>query len=98
MDYEVRQRRLDRAYDAMLTELFVGFVVTLVTWFLWIASPGLIGPMLYEHSLFENLPVPQVLCTLAWIWMFRLARPRLDSGERSWRYRDQAGVRAAQRG
>lgn len=91
MDYEVRQRRLDRAYDAMLTELFVGFVVTLVTWFLWIDSPRFIGPMLYEHSLFENLPVPQVLCTLAWIWMLRLARPRLDSGERSWRYRDQPG-------
>jgi hypothetical protein len=91
MDYEVRQRRLDRAYDAMLTELFVGFVVTLVTWFLWIASPGYIGPMFYERSLLEGVPVAQVLCTLAWIWMFRLSRPQLEGGERSWRYRDRAG-------
>jgi uncharacterized membrane protein YqjE len=91
VDYESRQRRLDRAYDAMLTELFVGFLVTLLTWFLWVASPGYMGPMFYEPSLFETLPVVQVLCTIGWIWMLRLSRPRPEQGERSWRYRDQAG-------
>ena len=75
----------------MLTELFVGFVVTLVTWFLWIASPGYIGGMFDERPLFEALPMAQVLCTIAWIWMLRLSRPRPESGEPSWRYRDQAG-------
>ena len=91
MDYENRQRRLDRSYVAILTELFVGFVVTLLTWFLWITSPGYIGPMFYEPSLFESLPVAQVLCTLAWIWMLRLSRPQPEAGERSWRYRYLAG-------
>jgi len=75
----------------MLTELFVGFAVTLLTWFLWIASPGYIGPMFHERPVLEGLPIAQVLCTLAWIWMLRMSRPRPDSGERSWRYRDLAG-------
>jgi hypothetical protein len=75
----------------MLTELFVGFVVTLITWFLWIASPGYIGPMFDEPSLLEGVPVAQVLCTLAWIWMLRLSRPQPEPGDPSWRYRDQAG-------
>jgi len=91
MDREDCQRRLDLAYVAIRTELLVGLLVTLLTWFLWIASPGYIAPMSYQPSLFENLPVAQVLCTLALIWMLRLSRPQPEAGERSWRYRYLAG-------
>jgi hypothetical protein len=95
MDYESRQRRLDRAYDVMLTELFVGFVVMLLTWFLWIASAGYIGPMFYERSLFEGVPVAHVLCTLAWIWMLRLSRPQPEAAQLGWRYRQTSRVTIA---
>jgi hypothetical protein len=88
MNYEERQRRLDRVRLAIWAELLIGLVVTLLTGFLFIAAPGYMRPMFYEPSLVERLhAVAPVVSLLAWLWMLRLSRPQPEAGETSWRYR-----------
>jgi O-antigen/teichoic acid export membrane protein len=91
MNYEERQRRLDRVRFAIHAELLIGLVVTLLTGFLFIAAPGYMRPMFDEPSLVERLnAVAPVVSLLAWVWMLRLSRPQPEAGERRWRYRDRA--------
>ncbi|HEV8697721.1 MAG TPA: hypothetical protein VGQ89_08515 [Candidatus Limnocylindrales bacterium] len=87
MNYEERQRRLDRVRLAIWAELLIGLLATLLTGFLFIAAPGFMG--LYEPSFVAKLipAVAPVLSFVAWLWMVRLSRPRLEAGEATWRYR-----------
>jgi O-antigen/teichoic acid export membrane protein len=90
MNYEERQRRLDRAHVAIRAELAIGLGVTLLTGFLLIAAPGFSRPMFHEPRLIERLQAAAPLVSLlAWVWMIRLSRPDPEAGERSWRYRDE---------
>jgi hypothetical protein len=83
---------LDRAYVAIRTELAIGFLVTLLTAFLYIAAPGYMLPLGYEPTVVDKLvpAVPMVVSFVAWLWMLRLSRPNPEAGERSWRYRGVA--------
>jgi hypothetical protein len=91
-DLERRQRRLDRAWIAIRFELFVALAVPVVTGFLYVAAPGDVGPMVGPP---EPFPVVQALpwvgvlgYVLGLAWMIRLSRPKVEAGERDWRYRD----------
>jgi uncharacterized RDD family membrane protein YckC len=89
MNYEERQRRLDRVRFAIRAELALGLAMTVMTGFCYIAAPGFFRPMFYEPPLVEKLlPVAPVVSLLEWVWMFPLSRPDPEVGERSWRYRD----------
>lgn len=92
MNYEERQRRLDRARFAIQAELLIGLMVVILTGFLsTIAAPGGFRGMFYEPPLIESLlPAAPVVSLLAWVWMLRLSRPQPEAGELSWRYRDRA--------
>lgn len=88
MNYEERQRRMDRARFAIRAELLIGLGVTLLTGFLLIPAPGFFRPMFYEPRLIERLQAAAPVVSLfAWLWMLRLSRPRPEAGETSWRYR-----------
>jgi hypothetical protein len=91
-DLERRQRRLDRAWVAIRVELFIALAVPVVTGFMFVASPGFTGGgmVAYEPSLIERV-VPWagvLLYVLGLVWMLRLSRPKVEAGERDWRYRD----------
>ena len=88
MDHEERQRRLDRVRLAIWTELLLGLVVTLLSFFV-IASPGGFDGM-FLPSIGRLIPAAPVVSLLAWVWMLRLSRPNPEAGGRSWRYRDRA--------
>lgn len=87
MNYEERQRRLDRVRLAIWAELLIGLLVTLLTGFLFIAAPGFMG--FYEPSFVERLlpAAAPLLSLMAWLWMVRLSRPRFEADETTWRYR-----------
>ena len=89
MNYEARQRRLDRAHVAIRTELALGFLASLLTGFLYIAAPGYMRPLGYEPMLVDGLmpTAPVVVSFVAWLWMLRLSRPNPEAGEPTWRYR-----------
>ena len=89
-DLERRQRRLDRARFWIRAQLlFVAVVIPLVAGFMFVAAPGCMCGM-FEPPLIERaLPwVGVVMYVLGLAWMFRLSRPRVEAGERDWRYRD----------
>jgi hypothetical protein len=89
MTDEERQRRLDRARFAIQAELLIGLEVSLLTGFLYVAAPRAFDPMFSEPTWIAWLvPAAPVVSLLAWIWMLRLSRPRLEAGEGSWRYPD----------
>jgi hypothetical protein len=89
MNYEERQRRLDRARFATQAELLIGLEVTLLTGFLYVAAPRGFSPMFYEPPWMEWLvPAAPVVSLLAWVWMLRLSRPQPEADKRSWRYPD----------
>ena len=89
MNYEDRQRRLDRARFAIHVELLVGLMVVILT-----GPPTLAAPRetaSYLPPVFQLLLMATpVVSLLAWVWMLRLSRPQPESGERTWRYRDGA--------
>jgi hypothetical protein len=85
MNYEERQRRLDRARFAIQAELLIGLMVVILT---ALAAPGQF-PMFYVPPLIQVLVLAApVVSLLAWVWMFRLSRRDPEASERSWRYRD----------
>jgi hypothetical protein len=87
---ERRQRRLDLAWVAIRVELFLALAVPVLAGFLFIASPGCMCGMFSEPSLLERA-IPWVgvaMYVVGLAWMFRLSRPRVEAGERDWRYRD----------
>ena len=92
MNYEERQRRLDRARFAIQAELLIGLMVVILTGFFSImASPWGSGPMFHVPPLIQLLVLAApVVSLLAWVWMLRLSRPQPEAGERRWRYRDRA--------
>ncbi len=90
MNFEERQRRLDRARFATQTEILVGLMAVILTgYFSLMASPWGSDPMFSVPPMFQLLllAVP-VVSLLGWVWMLRLSRPQPEAGERSWRYRD----------
>ena len=93
MNYEERQRRLDRARFAIQTELLIGVMVVILTSSFSIdAWPWGSDPMSgYVPALIQLLVLAApVVSLLAWVWMLRLSRPQPEAGERRWRYRDRA--------
>jgi hypothetical protein len=89
MDYEERQRRLDRARSWIHAELALGFLAPVVVAFLLFAAPGTTGGPMFEPLWVTLLPWiggAGVLVGLAWlVW---LSRPNPERGEVVWRYRD----------
>ena len=90
MEYEERQRRLDRAWVAIRFELAIGFLAPVVLAFILVAMPGDIGPMFYRTpwsvGLVPLIGVAGVVFGL--VWLVRLSRPDPERGEVRWRYRD----------
>jgi hypothetical protein len=89
-DLERRQRRLRRAHVLIRFELVVAFAAPVAAGIMWMAQPGMIGPMYYEPPPFQWL-LPVVAITgvvVGIVWMLRLSRQDPEAGERSWRYRD----------
>jgi len=70
--------------------LGVALVLPVLVGFLWLASPGDIGPMFYEPPWYETA-VPWVaigLYAIGLAWMIRIHRTsHLESETSSWRYR-----------
>jgi hypothetical protein len=87
MNYEERQRRLDRARFAIHAELLMGLMVVILTGPPVLAASGEMSSYLPPLSQVLLLATP-VVSLLAWVWMLRLSRPQPEAGERSWRYRD----------
>ena len=88
MNYEERQRRMDRVRLAIWAELLIGLVVSLLGFFV-IATPGGFDGM-FLPSIGRLIPAAPVVSLLAWVWMLRLSRRNPEAGERRWRYRDRA--------
>jgi hypothetical protein len=80
-------------------ELLLGLVVAALTVFAIVALPGCLCPMFYEPPLTERLLPGVALLGLivGLVSMFRLSRPRVEGGERDWRYRDNMTYEARQR-
>jgi hypothetical protein len=91
MNFEERQRRLDRARFDIQAEILIGLMVVILTgYFSMMASPWGSDPMLFVPPLIQLLLLAcPVVSLLAWVWMLRLSRPQPEAGERSWRYRDR---------
>ena len=91
MDYEARQRRLDRARFAIQVELLIGLVAVILTGYLAImVSPWGPDPMFRVPALIQVLVMAApVVSLMAWLRMLRLSRAQPEAGERRWRYRDQ---------
>jgi hypothetical protein len=90
MEYEERQRRLDRAWVAIRFELAIGFLAPVVLAFILVAMPGDIGPMFYRTPWWVGL-VPLIGVAgvvFGLVWLVRLSRPDPERGEVRWRYRD----------
>lgn len=90
MDYEARQRRLDRARFAIQAELLMGLMAVILTgYFSIMVSPWGSDPMLRVPALIQLLVLTApVVSLLAWVRMLRLSRAQPEAGEPSWRYRD----------
>ena len=96
MDYEGRQRRLDRAWVAIRFELFIGFLAPLVVAFVLIAMPNMVGPMLlgnpgppWRSLLMAIVPLIGVAgLVFGLVWLVRLSRLDPERGEVHWRYRE----------
>ena len=91
MDYEERQRSLDRAGAAIRLELTVGFLAPVVLAFVLVAKPGTIGePMFYGGWEWVAL-LPYVGgagLVFGLVWLVRLSRLDPERGEVHWRYRE----------
>jgi hypothetical protein len=81
---------MDWARSAIRAELMIGVLVSVMTWYAFVASPGYMCCMGYEPSLVERLtPWVSVLVPIVGlVWMVRLSRPRVEVDEPTWRYRD----------
>jgi hypothetical protein len=93
MEYEERQRRLDRAWVAIRFELFIGFLAPVIVALLLVAKPGTIGePMFYGAGGWGWVALLPYLggagVVLGLVWLVRLSRPDPERGEVHWRYRD----------
>jgi hypothetical protein len=89
MTDQERQRRMDRARFWIRAEIAIGVVVSIGTWFLFVAASGVSGGFGFEPSLVERL-IPWINVAgplVGLLWMVRLSRPRVETGERDWRYR-----------
>jgi len=91
MEYEERQRRLDRAGAAIRLELTIGFLAPVVLAFVLLAKPGTIGePMFYGGWGWAAL-LPYIGgagVVLGLVWLVRLSRLDPERGEVHWRYRE----------
>lgn len=88
MNYEERQRRLDRARMAIHAEILIGLMALILMGPPALAAPGEAS---FLPAVFQLLIlVAPVVSLLAWVWMLRLSRPQPEAGERSWRYHDGA--------
>jgi len=90
MNYEERQRRLDRAWVAIRVERAIGFLAPVIVAFALIAKPGTVGPMFYREPWWVA-PLPWiggVGVVFGLVWLVRLSRPDPERGEVHWRYRD----------
>jgi hypothetical protein len=94
MNYEERQRRLDRAWVAIRFELSIGFLAPAVLAFLFVAMPNFSSPTFAPvppwFSLVMALPVfiGGAGVVFGLVWLVRLSRPNPERGEVHWRYRD----------
>ncbi len=91
MEYEERQRRLDRAGAAIRLELTIGFLAPVVLAIVLVAKPGTIGePMFYAGwGWVALLPyIGGAGIVLGLVWLVRLSRLAPERGEVHWRYRD----------
>jgi hypothetical protein len=82
---------MDRAHIAIYGELLIGFVTSFGAWYLFVFSLSGFGYGMYsEPSLFERvMPWVGPFASIAGLaWMFKLARPDPERGERTWRFRD----------
>ena len=96
MEYEERQRRLDRAWIAIRFELFIGFMAPAVVAFVIISLPNVVWGMhggnpqpQWLNLLKVGLPligVAGVVFGLA--WLVRLSRPNPERDQGNWRYRN----------
>ena len=91
MDYEERQRRLDRAWVAIRFELLIGFLAPAVVAFFFIAGPNFGGPMFPTGDVAADC-VPAFVgaagVVFGLVWLVRLSRLDPERGEVHWRYRD----------
>ena len=72
-------------------ELAAAFGLAGLTLFLWLATPGYIGPMFSTPTLYERL-LPWIVAAglaIGLAGVVRFSRMDPEAGERSWRYRDR---------
>lgn len=82
-----RTKRLDRARFLVQSMLLVGFVVVPLAVFLWVATPGFMGPQPWWEPYVPLVGIGGIV--VGNVWLYRLARPRPEPEEALWRYRDQ---------
>lgn len=76
---------------AIYGELLIGFLASFGAWYLFVATATGFGYGLYaEPSLLERVMawVGPIASVVGLAWMFKLARPDPEPGERTWRFRD----------
>ena len=96
MEYEARQRRLDRAWVAIRLELAIGFLAPAVVAFAFIAMPNMVRPFMggnpqppWVYLLLASQPlIGGAGVVFGLVWLVRLSRPDPERGEVHWRYRD----------
>lgn len=94
MQYEERQRRLDRAGAAIRLELTIGFLAPVVLTFVLVARPHFSEPMFiyapqWMSVLMAIVPLIGVAgLVFGLVWLVRLSRLDPERGEVHWRYRD----------
>jgi hypothetical protein len=94
MNYEGRQRRLDRARLAILAELALGFLAPVALAFVLVAEPWITSPKFVPGPLWFSLvmALPAFIgvagVVFGLVWLVRLSRPDPERGEVRWRYRD----------
>ncbi|MDF2735246.1 MAG: hypothetical protein K0S97_1869, partial [Chloroflexota bacterium] len=94
MDYEERQRRLDRAWVAIRFELFIGFLAPAVVAFLFIAMPNYSGPTFAPVPAWFSLVMAAPVfiggagVVFGLVWLVRFSRPDPERDQGHWRYRD----------
>ena len=94
MEYEERQRRLDRAGAAIRLELTIGFLAPVFLAFVFVARPNFNEPMFiyapqWMSLLMAIVPLIGVAgLVFGLVWLVRLSRLDPERGEVHWRYRD----------